>query len=463
MHSPQQQVVFDLELLKKYDVSGPRYTSYPTAPQFSGEFSQQDYQACIAQSEAGIARPLSIYVHLPFCDTICYYCACNKIVTKDRARALPYLEHLHKEMALQASLFDDNRIVEQLHWGGGTPTFISHEQMAELMNQIRSHFTLADDSIGEYSIEIDPREADAETIKVLREIGFNRLSLGVQDLDERVQKAVNRVQSEAETFAVIDAARAEGFRSISLDLMYGLPHQTTTSFVRTLERVLQAEPDRLSLFNYAHMPTMFKPQRRINEDELPDAQVKLDILQASIEHLSDAGYVYIGMDHFARPDDELAVAQREGKLHRNFQGYSTHADCDLVALGVTAIGQIGDSYSQNQREVAPYYEAIDSGQLALLRGMRLSEDDRIRRQVIQTLICHFRLDFSDIDTALGIKCQDYFAKELTRLAPMQADGLLELNEQGIEVLPAGRLLIRNICMVFDAYLQDSEQKFSKVI
>ena len=460
----QQQVVFDIELLKKYDISGPRYTSYPTAPQFSAEFSEQDYRACIAESEtASPSRPLSLYVHLPFCDTICYYCACNKIVTKDRARAVPYLEHLYKEISMQAKLFDSNRVVEQLHWGGGTPTFISHEQMTELMQCIRSHFTLADDATGEYSIEIDPREANAETIAVLRKIGFNRLSLGVQDLDDQVQKAVNRVQSEQETFAVIDAARAEGFRSISLDLMYGLPHQTADGFIKTLDRVLQAEPDRLSLFNYAHMPTLFKPQRRINEDELPDAQTKLDILQASIEHLGNAGYVYIGMDHFARPDDELAVAQREGKLHRNFQGYSTHADCDMVSFGVTSIGQIGNSYSQNQRDAEAYYEALDADRLPLLRGMRLSEDDRIRRKVIQTLICHFGLDFADMDAELGIECRDYFASELQRLAPMQEDGLLDVSDTGIQVLPAGRLLIRNICMVFDAYLQDSAQKFSKVI
>nr|WP_197722061.1 oxygen-independent coproporphyrinogen III oxidase [Sulfuriflexus mobilis] len=464
MKQIEQQVVFDLELLKKYDISGPRYTSYPTAPQFTTAFTEQDYRACIADSQAAaVSRPLSLYVHLPFCDTICYYCACNKIVTKDRSRAIPYLQHLHKEIAMQAALFDSHRVVEQLHWGGGTPTFISHAQMTELMQCIRQHFSLADDATGEYSIEIDPREASVETIAVLREIGFNRLSLGVQDLDERVQQAVNRIQSEQETFAVIDAARAEGFRSISLDLMYGLPHQTTESFIRTLDRVLQAEPDRLSLFNYAHMPTLFKPQRRINDDELPDAQTKLDILQASIEHLGKAGYVYIGMDHFARPDDELAVAQREGKLHRNFQGYSTHADCDLIALGVTAIGQIGDSYSQNQREVGPYYAAIEAEQLPLLRGMRLSEDDRIRRRVIQALICHFALDFAVMNAELGIDCRDYFAKEIQQLSSMQADGLLAVSETGIQVRPAGRLLIRNICMVFDAYLQKSAQQFSKVI
>ena len=464
MKQTEQQVIFDLELLKKYDVSGPRYTSYPTAPQFDAGFSEQDYLACIADSQAAApSRPLSLYVHLPFCDTICYYCACNKIVTKDRARAIPYLQHLYKEIAMQAALFDSDRVVEQLHWGGGTPTFISHAQMTELMQHLHQQFNFAADEAGEYSIEIDPREADAETIAVLRDIGFNRLSLGVQDLDEGVQKAVNRIQSEQETFAVIDAARAEGFRSISLDLMYGLPHQTVAGFMRTLDRVLQAEPDRLSLFNYAHMPTLFKPQRRINDVDLPDAQTKLDILQASIEHLGKAGYVYIGMDHFARPDDELAVAQREGKLHRNFQGYSTHADCDMLAFGVTAIGQIGDSYSQNQREADAYYTALDAGHLPLLRGMRLSEDDKIRRHVIQTLICHFALEFAVIDAELDIDSRHYFAEDLRHLEPMQADGLLEVSDTGIRVLPAGRLLIRNICMVFDAYLQKSAQQFSRVI
>ena len=296
-----------------------------------------------------------------------------------------------------------------------------------------------------------------------RDIGLSRLGLGVEELDEGVQKAVNRIQSVQETFAVLDAARAEGFRSISLDLMYGLPHQTVAGFMRTLDRVLQAEPDRLSLFNYAHMPTLFKPQRRINDVDLPDAQTKLDILQASIEHLGKAGYVYIGMDHFARPDDELAVAQREGKLHRNFQGYSTHADCDMLAFGVTAIGQIGDSYSQNQREADAYYTALDAGHLPLLRGMRLSEDDKIRRHVIQTLICHFALEFAVIDAELDIDSRHYFAEDLRQLEPMQADGLLEVSDTGIRVLPAGHLLIRNICMVFDAYLQKSAQQFSRVI
>lgn len=460
----QQSIVFDPQLLKKYDISGPRYTSYPTAPQFDAAFTEQDYRACIETSNlASPDGPLSLYVHLPFCDTICYYCACNKVVTKDRSRAQPYLDRLHREIAMQAALFPAGRRVEQLHWGGGTPTFISHAQMRALMTQLREHFPFADDAKGEYSIEIDPREADAQTIAVLREIGFNRLSMGVQDLDEQVQQAVNRIQSEQQTFSVIDAAREQGFRSISLDLMYGLPFQSVDSFLRTLDRVLVAEPDRLSLFNYAHLPHMFKPQRRINEADLPDAQTKLDILRASSERLAAAGYVYIGMDHFARPDDELAIAQREGKLYRNFQGYSTHADCDLVAFGVTGIGQVGDCYCQNQREMDAYMKAIDAGHLAVMRGMRMNEDDRIRRAVIQQLICHFALAYADIEQLFGIHFADYFTDELPRLKPMQDDGLLLVTEQGIEVLPAGRLLIRNICMVFDAYLDRSQQKYSKVI
>lgn len=461
----QQQLVFNAELLRKYDISGPRYTSYPTAPQFDSDFGEQEYVACVADSNKSASpKPLSIYVHLPFCNTICYYCACNKIVTKDRSRAIPYLQHLHKEIGMQEKLFEgSNRVVQQLHWGGGTPTFISQEQIAALMQRLRSKFELADDATGEYSIEIDPREADAASIELLRAVGFNRLSLGVQDLDPVVQQAVNRIQSEKETFVVMDAARAHGFRSISLDLMYGLPHQTVAGFVRTLDRVLKAEPDRLSLFNYAHLPHMFKPQRRINEADLPDAQTKLDILHASIERLGEAGYIYIGMDHFARPDDELAIAQREGKLHRNFQGYSTHADCDLVALGVTAIGKVGDSYSQNQREVEAYYSAIDGDHLPIMRGMRLNEDDRIRRHVIQDLICHFALDFASTNQQLGIDFTKYFATELEALQPMQADGLLEVESGGIRVLPAGRMLIRNICMVFDAYLKQENQQYSKVI
>ena len=460
----EQQLIFDAELLKKYDVSGPRYTSYPTAPQFSEDFDEQAYRNSIVESNGDfLARPLSIYIHIPFCNTVCYYCGCNKVVTKDRSKADNYLRHLHEEISVQAEMFDGDRMVKQIHLGGGTPTFISDAQLTALMNQLHQHFPIAPDHVGEYSIEIDPREANAETIKNLRHIGFNRLSLGVQDLDKAVQLAVNRVQSEQETFEIIDAARDNDFRSISLDLMYGLPNQSLDSFSRTLEKVIEAKPDRLSLFNYAHMPELFKPQRRINESELPGPQIKMAILKQSVQQLEEAGYVYIGMDHFARPDDELAVAQSEGKLQRNFQGYSTHGDCDLLAMGSTAIGKTRNSFSQNHRNLDDYYAAIDAGHLPILRGMTLTEDDRIRARVIQELICHFRIDFELIFKQFGIDFNEYFSYELTKLLSMEEDGLLQLKPNAIEVLPAGRLLIRNICMMFDAYLQKSQQQFSKVI
>jgi len=334
--SLEQKLVFDLDLIRRYNRSGPRYTSYPTAVKFDEAFAAPAYRAVAertnVQSRAQIQQggqptPLSLYFHIPFCDTVCFYCGCNKIATKDRSKSQPYLDRVHKELAMQSALFDDNRVVDQLHWGGGTPTFISHAQMRELMATTRQHFQLHDDDTGEYSIEIDPREVTPESVALLRDIGFNRMSLGVQDFDAQVQKSVNRIQSEEQTFATLNAAKAEGFKSVSIDLIYGLPHQTVESFATTVDKIIAASPDRLSVFNYAHLPKMFKPQRRINEDELPSASEKLDILQDTNERLIKAGYVYIGMDHFAKPDDELAVAQREHTLYRNFQGYSTHADC----------------------------------------------------------------------------------------------------------------------------------------
>jgi len=474
------RIVFDPALIRRYDKAGPRYTSYPTAVQFrsagstsaasagmreSGHegFGENEYRAAAAASNVASA-PLSLYFHLPFCDTVCYYCACNKIVTKNRKRTAPYLERLFREIELQSSLFERSRPVDQLHWGGGTPTFLSAEEMRALMGKTRAHFNLHDDDSGEYSIEVDPREANAEIIALLRELGFNRLSLGVQDFDPAVQKAVNRIQSEAETFAVLDAARASGFRSVNMDLIYGLPHQTVASFRATLDKVIAAGPDRLSVFNYAHLPELFKTQRQINDADLPPATEKLAILQHTIERLTEAGYVYIGMDHFARPDDELAVAQRNGTLYRNFQGYSTHADCDLVAMGITAIGKVGDTYSQNLKTLDDYYAAIDAGRLPLFRGIVLSHDDKLRREVITRLICHFALDFARIEADFLIRFPDYFATELAELKTMQADGLLDLNTDSITVRPAGKLLIRNICMVFDKYLRAQQaQRFSKVI
>ncbi|MFA7095087.1 MAG: oxygen-independent coproporphyrinogen III oxidase [Gammaproteobacteria bacterium] len=460
-----QSLVFDLDLIRRYDKSGPRYTSYPTAPQFHGGFGEEQYRAWAKRTnEEPVLRPLSLYFHIPFCDTVCFYCGCNKVATKDRGKASPYLAHLYQEIAMQGALFDRRRTVDQLHWGGGTPTFISHDEMRELMRVTREHFTLRDDDSGEYSIEIDPREARGDTIALLRSLGFNRMSLGVQDFDPRVQKAVNRIQTEEETFAVLNAARAEGFKSVSIDLIYGLPFQSMESFGRTLNKIIAVGPDRLSVFNYAHLPDIFKPQRRINAEDLPSPAEKLDILQHTIERLTEAGYIYIGMDHFAKPQDELAIAQREGTLYRNFQGYSTHADCDLIGLGASSIGMIGPTYSQNHRELEEYYAALDAGRLPIFRGMELSADDLLRRAVITQLICHFHLDFAAIEGKFGIVFQEYFAPELDELAGMEQDGLLRLDAGGIQVLPAGRLLIRNICMVFDRYLRERQgQRFSKVI
>ncbi|RDH88461.1 MAG: oxygen-independent coproporphyrinogen III oxidase [endosymbiont of Escarpia spicata] len=459
-----QSIVFDLDLIAKYDQSGPRYTSYPTAVQFHEGFGEADYRR-IAQESNASGDPLSLYFHIPFCDTVCFYCACNKVATKDRSLADKYLQRVYKEMEMQGALFDRSRKVEQLHWGGGTPTFISHDEMRELVRQTRKHFTLLDDDSGEYSIEIDPREALGDTIKVLRELGFNRMSLGVQDFEESVQKAVNRIQSKEDTLSVLQSARDEGFRSISIDLIYGLPFQSLGSFEGTLDQILEVDPDRLSVFNYAHLPERFKPQRRINEAELPSPQEKLDILQMTIEKLTGAGYVYVGMDHFAKPDDELVIAQRNGTLYRNFQGYSTHADCDLVALGATSIGMVGPTYAQNKRTLDEYYDRIDQGKLAVFRGVELNRDDLIRRDVITRLICHFTLNFAAVNARWEIDFQNYFASELNNLSGMAEDGLVNLTERGIDVLPRGRLLIRNICMLFDAYLNSKESKgsFSKVI
>ncbi len=467
-----QRISFDQTLIRRYDVAGPRYTSYPTAVQFTEDYGEESYRRQLADSNRG-GRPLSLYVHLPFCDTVCFYCACNKIVTKNRARAAPYVQHLVREIELQGGLIDATRVVEQLHWGGGTPTFLSHEEMRAVMDATRRHFRLRDDDGGQYSIEVDPREVRAGTLPLLRELGFNRLSMGVQDFEPAVQQAVNRRQSPELTFAVLGEARALGFRSVNMDLIYGLPLQTVDSFARTLAAVIAAAPDRLSIFNYAHLPKMFKTQRQIDESQLPDAQTKLDILQRTNEMLAAAGYVYIGMDHFARPDDELAVAQAQGTLYRNFQGYSTHADCDLIGLGITSIGAIQGrdaagrvtaGYAQNVKTINEYYARIDAGRLAVFRGIALSDDDRLRRDVIVALICHFALDVPAIEQAHGIVFGVYFAAELRALAALATDGLVRVDARRIAVLPPGRFLIRNICMVFDRYLSERQgQRFSRVI
>ena len=449
---------FDPEMIARYDRPGPRYTSYPTAVQFHEGFTVDDYRAAAGRSGA-----LSLYFHIPFCDTICFYCACNKIATKDRSKAEPYLQAMDREMAMQAEIFNQGQPVEQLHWGGGTPTFLNHEQMRWLMKRTGEHFGLLDDDSGEYSIEIDPREVQPDTLSVLREIGFNRMSIGVQDLDARVQLAVNRVQSAELTFGVMRQARDLGFRSVSLDLIYGLPHQTLESFGRTLDAVIAERPNRLSIFNYAHMPERFKPQRRIDAADLPAPQTKLDILQMAGQKLQEAGYVYIGMDHFALPDDELALAQEQGHLYRNFQGYSTHAHCDLLGFGVSAIGSVGNTYAQNVKDLDSYYAAIGEGRLPIERGLVLSRDDLIRRDAISELICQFRLDFEAFGSRWDIDAREYFAAEIEKLRDMERDGLLGIDDAGLRVTDPGRLLIRNICMVFDAYLDQARARFSRVI
>lgn len=454
----------DLDLIRRLECNGPRYTSYPTADRFVEAFGPATYRSWAAKRNiGGIRRELSIYVHLPFCSTVCFYCACNKIVTRDKAKGAKYLEYLAREIAMQGPLFSDDPLVRQMHWGGGTPTFYSVEQLGGLFSLLRRHFEFAAD--GEYSIEIDPRTVDERSVAALREMGFNRMSMGVQDFDPEVQRAVNRVQSEEQTVSVMRAARQAGFLSINIDLIYGLPRQTLLTFNRTLARVIAARPDRIAVYNYAHLPTRFKPQRRIRETELPSADVKLKLLALAAQRLAEAGYVYIGMDHFALPEDALAQAQRGGRLHRNFQGYSTHADCDLAAFGVSAIGSLGPTYSQNHRDLEAYYDSLDRGELPIMRGIELTADDLLRRSAIQALMCHFVLSKEAIELAYLIDFDAYFADELAELHELSQMGLLSLDGRWINVTPKGRALIRSICMVFDKYLRHDREvgRYSRVI
>lgn len=460
-----ETLVFDPKIINRFDVNGPRYTSYPTADRFVESFRADSCAHWLAnRSAGGEHQPLSLYFHIPFCSTICYYCACNKIITKDHGRSAKYLKYLARELALQSSfLADGDRDVAQLHWGGGTPTFLSHDEMRQLMAATRQHFRLVDG--GEYSIEVDPRKVDRATVALLGELGFNRMSIGVQDFDERVQQAINRIQSEAETLAVIDDARDHGFKSISVDLIYGLPRQSVSGFARTLDRVVAASPDRLSIYNYAHLPSLFKPQRRILESDMPSADARLQILSMAINKLTDAGYVFIGMDHFAKPDDELAVAQREKRLHRNFQGYSTHSDCDMMSFGISSISKVGPCYYQNVKTLDEYYELLDKAVIPVYRGITLDADDILRRAIIQSLMCHFELSFESIENAYGIDFASYFATELDALQEMVQAGLLRIEAARIVVLPPGRMLVRAISMVFDKRLRaDRESKrYSKLI
>ncbi len=456
------QVQFDAELIRRYDVTGPRYTSYPTAV----EFAPVEEGGYIRRAEASNAtgRPLSLYIHVPFCEKLCFYCACNKVVTKRHERALPYLQALYREMALQGALFDRERPVEQLHFGGGTPTFLNDEQLAGVMEELARHFHLLDDQRQEYSIEIDPRTTDPARIRALADMGLNRISLGVQDVDEWVQKAVNRIQPVELTAAIVEQARASAYRSVSMDLIYGLPLQTADSFARTLETVVALRPDRLAVYNYAHLPELFKPQRRIDENQLPSAEEKLEILRQSIEYLVGQGYVYIGMDHFALPDDELVKAQEEGHLQRNFQGYSTRGHCDMVGLGVSAIGFVNDYYAQNSKDLEDYQQRLAQGRLPVHKGYACNRDDSIRRAVIQEIMCHHRLSYPWVEQRFGLRMETYFSPELGALEPLANDGLIRFLDTGFEVTDRGRILLRHVAMVFDRYLQQRRQaRFSKVI
>lgn len=455
----EQGIIWDLSLIQKYNYAGPRYTSYPTALEFNQHYSDSDFAIAASRYPD---RPLSLYVHIPFCHKLCYFCGCNKLVTRHKHKVDNYLLVLAKEIIEQAKLFT-NRTVTQMHWGGGTPTYLSKSQISQLLAMLKSHFHFATDA--EISIEIDPREIELDIIDHLRYEGFNRLSMGVQDFNKQVQHLVNRQQDEDFIFALIQRARDTGFSSTSIDLIYGLPKQTTETFAFTLERVLALSPDRLSVFNYAHLPALFAAQRKIKPQDLPTAEQKLAILQQTIFTLTQNGYQFIGMDHFAKPNDELAIAQRNGILHRNFQGYTTQQNCDLLGLGVSAISMLGDHYAQNQKDLNAYYQAIENHQHALWKGLSLTQDDCIRRDVIKTLICNFHLDYGQIEDCYQIDFKNYFSADLQLLQPMIADGLVIVGQKQLQITPKGRLLIRNICMCFDIYLRNQmrQRQFSRVI
>ena len=456
---------FDPDLVRSFDRHGPRYTSYPTADRFDAGFDELAYRAAAEQRNAGGAlRPLSLYVHLPFCRSLCFYCGCNKIVTRDASKAARYLDYLDREIALQSALFRDDPRVAQMHWGGGTPTYYDTAQLRALFGRIADRFDLARG--GDYSIEIDPRTLTTGSIEALRDIGFNRVSFGVQDFNPAVQAAVNRLQSQEHTLSALAAARACGFESINIDLIYGLPLQTPGGFAETLATVVEARPSRIALYNYAHLPALFKAQRRINDRDLPSAEARLELLGIAIDRLGAAGYQYIGMDHFALPGDPLALAQRQGRLQRNFQGYSSGPECDLVGLGVSAIGALGPHYAQNFRSLPEYYGSLDRGRLPVMRGRRLSADDLLRRSVIHSLMCQFTLSKSALEIAYLVDFDHYFASELQDLRELESLGLVTVGKDWIAVTPRGRYVIRGICMVFDRYLRQQApdvRQYSRVV
>jgi len=459
MPTPTPSVIpqFDAELIARHDVAGPRYTSYPTAPQFHVGFNESSFRAVArASNEDPIPRRLSLYVHVPFCTSPCYYCGCTRVITRDRGKADIYLDHLYREIELVAPLFDRDRSLVQLHFGGGTPNFLNDAQMSELLESLARNFSFSRDADREFGIELDPRWCGPDYVRMLAAHGFNRVSVGIQDFDRTVQAAINRIQSVDETRAVLEAARASGFRSTSVDLIYGLPQQTAANFRCTLEQVIELAPDRVATYAYAHLPDRFKAQRRIRAADLPSAAQRLELLGLTVEMLTAAGYRYIGMDHFALPSDDLSRAQDAGTLQRNFQGYSTHGDCDLIGIGMSSISHIGPSFSQNAHDLANYYAALDAGQLPVVRGMELDDDDIVRADVIQQLMCHARLDIASFEARHGLDFAVYFEAELSRLRALACDGLVEIAPTRLIVTPRGRFLLRNIAMCFDAHLRHTD-------
>lgn len=461
-----QKVQFDQALVERYNLSGPRYTSYPTAVQFHEGFDYVAYERFVAASNAElIPQPLSVYMHLPFCNSLCYYCGCTKKITRHPEHGKAYLAALYREIEMQGALFDTDRQVQQLHLGGGTPTFFDDAQLGALIEKLGEHFSLIEDSSREYAIELDPRTVDIQRLEALQGMGFNRISLGVQDFDPDVQKAVNRIQGVDETLELIRHAQDRGFDSVSVDLIYGLPLQTPEKFAKTLDLVIGARPNRLAVYNYAHLPHLFRAQKMIREEQVPEPATRLALLKQTIETLTGSGYIYIGMDHFALPEDELNKAQQQGTLQRNFQGYSTNANCDLVGLGASAIGKIGDCYAQNLKTIPAWQSSVMAGDLPIWRGITLSTEDRLRRSIIESIMCQGELHFPDYEHRFGIEFEEHFACELQAVENLAKDGLLELDDEGFVVTPCGRLLLRNIAMVFDEYLGNGSEKpkFSRVI
>lgn len=460
-----QAVEFDFNLLRKYDRSVPRYTSYPPATELKEDFREIDFKAAIAVGNYK-NTPLSLYCHIPFCESPCYFCGCNTVITQRKEVAEPYLDYIGRDIERIAELVDRDRQVQQLHWGGGTPNYLSPQQVEKLWTKINDNFKLTSEA--EVSIEVNPRFLDRNYIFHLRDLGFNRISFGIQDFDPRVQEAVNRIQTEAMLFEAMEWIREAGFESVNVDLIYGLPYQTLETFEKTISKTLKLNPDHIAVFNFAYVPWIKPIQRQLPQDSLPLALEKLSILQMTIEELTANGYVFIGMDHFAKPDDELAIAQREGELHRNFQGYTTKPESDLLSFGMTSISMLQDVYVQNHKRLKRYYQAIDNREFPIERGVRLTKDDIIRRSIIMELMCQFQLDKHDVEEkyhlSFDMDFEEYFAQERYDLRLLEADGLIHISHNKIQVTPNGRLLIRNIASAFDKYLRNQQiGRFSKAV